>query len=294
VPVKSLIIDPATGLLAEVTNKLDPSGHRLKVDALLVGFDPNGNLVAIQFDEFGRLIAAPPSASSTNAGFALGDVNTSATGLVIVRRTTYTEPSSVALRSVKSSSALDTAAGTGARTIKITYYTAAFAGPFTEDITLNGTTAVDADSDIYYVDEIRTLTAGSGGTNAGTITLYAAAGGLGAVIGTIGVGDGQTFWCHRYVPVGKTAHITAQWAGHNGTVVGSGGTFLVKSKQLNVSGSVWNQISDSFRLYGQSSSVQRNYGTPLRVVGPAIVATYTNPETSSTINYRASFDFYMD
>jgi len=292
--VKSHIEGPSNGLIAEVRDVLDAI-KRLAVEALQAGLTSDGQLVAIQVDAGGRVVTAPISGGSNIAGFALGDITTSALGTYAVRRTTYTEQTSNAQRSFKSSSASDAAAGTGARTLSFTYYTAAFLGPFTETLTLNGTTPVNTiNTDICYIDQIKVLTAGSGGSNAGTITMNAAAGGLGAVIGTVGIGDNQTYWCHRYVPIGKTAHVTAQWAGHNGTVVGSGSTFIVRARRLNISGAVETQISDSFRLYGQSSSVQRNYGTALEVVGPAIILTYAIPETSSSVNYRASFDFYMD
>jgi hypothetical protein len=237
--------------------------------------------------------SAPPSA--TLVGFARGDVTTVSIVLTAVRRTVYTEQASDAQRSVVSTSAADAAANTGAWTLKIIYLDSTGAGPFTETVTLNGTTAVNTvATNICFIEKLEVMTAGSGEANAGTINLKAAAGGGGVTIWSIGIGDNETFGCQHYIPTGKTAHITAQWAGHNGTTVGSGATFTIRARQIGVANTVEKVISDSFRLYGQSSSVQRNYGSAILVSGPARILTYVLPETSTSVNYRASFDLYED
>jgi hypothetical protein len=128
--------------------------------------------------------------------------------LIKMEATTYTEPAAQAQRSFSSASASDTAAGTGARTIRFTYFDNVGAGPFTEDVILNGTTAVNTvASDIRFVEKIFVLTAGSSGANAGVITMFNATGGGGGTLGTIGtaniltgVGDNQTLWAHHYTP----------------------------------------------------------------------------------------------
>jgi hypothetical protein len=250
--------------------------------------------VTLASDQTSITVTTVP-ASAAAAGFAMGDILTSALGTYAVRRGTYNEQSSNAQRSIASSNANDTAAGTGARTVTITYYTATFTGPFTETLTLNGTTAVNTvATDICYIEDIEVATVGSTGSNVGILTLYVSTGGAGGTLATVTATSNQAHFCHHYVPTGKTAHITSQWAGHNGTAAGSGATFIIRAKSLNVANAAEVQISDTFRLYGQSSSVQRNYGTPIRVAGPARLVTYVLPESTSSINYRASFDFYED
>lgn len=72
---------------------------------------------------------------------------------------------------VFSGSANDTSAGTGARTVRITgLKTSSSAAYETEDLTLNGTTAVTSSSTWYRVNRMVVLTAGSGGQNAGILT----------------------------------------------------------------------------------------------------------------------------
>lgn len=69
---------------------------------------------------------------------------------------------------VSSSSANDTAAGTGARTVRVSGVNASFVR-VTEDVTMNGTTAVALVKSYMTIDSMIVLTAGSGLTNAGNI-----------------------------------------------------------------------------------------------------------------------------
>lgn len=71
--------------------------------------------------------------------------------------------------SVLSSSASDTAAGTGSRTVRITGLDSNYVLT-TEIITLNGTTPVASVNTYRRVHSMTCLTAGSGGVNAGSIT----------------------------------------------------------------------------------------------------------------------------
>lgn len=71
---------------------------------------------------------------------------------------------------VVSASAADTAAGTGLRTLRMVG-TDADGNLQTEDITLNGTSAVTSVKQWYRMNRAFGLTAGSGGVNAGEITI---------------------------------------------------------------------------------------------------------------------------
>ncbi len=70
---------------------------------------------------------------------------------------------------VVSTSSLDTSAGTGARTVRIFGLNSAYE-PITEDITLNGTTAVTTVNSYWRQSRAVVLTAGSTGSNQGTIS----------------------------------------------------------------------------------------------------------------------------
>lgn len=278
------------------------SSHRVELDinaendaelvkSIMMGKTPTGIYRNMNVDETGTQIVN--TVSGFNAAFSVGFVSTSALTQVACRATTFVEQTTNAQRSVSSANVNDTAAGTGARTIRITYYDAAFTGPYTVDLTLNGTTAVNTGvTNICYVEKMEVLTAGSSGSNTGIITLFAATAAGGGAIGTIAALANQTFWTHHYIPTGKTGVITGFIGSHSNTVVGGGGMFVLKAKSLNVANSVERQVSDFLRVYGQASSSPRNYQSPIKVVGPARVLAYVTPETTSASIYRAAFDFF--
>lgn len=233
------------------------------------------------------------SPSNAYGSFVFGDVTTVALTLAPIRRTPYIEQTTNAQRSIASLSALDTSAGTGARQVKIYYCTAAMACGLTETVTLNGLLYVNTVSTtISYIEKMEVVSVGSTGSNAGIITLKAAITGGGVTIGTIAATDNQTFWAHHYIDAAKTCNITGFSNSHSGTTVGSGGVFILKSKNTTSATAVELQISDFNRLYGQDSANPRSYGSPIKVVGPSRLIIYVTPETSSSTIYRGALDFY--
>jgi hypothetical protein len=262
------------------------------VNGTMVGKDIAGNFTFLKTDLTGGLVTT--ALTGFGADFSFGDVTLAAIAQAFVRRTVYTEQTTNAQRSIASASANDTAAGTGARTVIIEYLDQTGAGPFTETVTLNGTTYVNTvATNIAFVEHIDVITAGSTLSNVGILTLKAATAGGGATIGTINATDNQTFWAHHYVPTGKEMNITGVAVSHNGTTVGSGGVFVVKSTVIGVTNAAIRQVTDFIRLYGQSSTFSRTYTSPVKVLGPAKVFLFVTPETSSSTVYRGSMDFFQ-
>jgi hypothetical protein len=223
----------------------------------------------------------------------MGYVTTSALTKVPVNATTYTEMTANGQRSIASSSANDTAAGTGARKVIITYLDVTGAGPYTEEVTLNGTSYVNTvATNICFIESIIVSSVGSGGVNAGTLTLKQNITGGGTTIVTITIGDKRTFMSKHYVPTGLYTYLTGLSACHNGTTVGSGAVFVIEALTLNVADAPSIQISDFVRLYGQSSIITRLWGSPVRIPGPARIQVYATPESTSTLIYRTALDFY--
>jgi hypothetical protein len=248
-------------------------------------------------DTQGRIIIAPTS-SGTAYGFRDGRTASSAATPAPCRQTAYTEPTSAGQRSIASASANDTAAGTGARTVKITYYKntgGTVTGPFYETLTLNGTTGVNtAASDIYYIEDMTVLTVGSGGTNAGIITLYTQINKGGTAIGTVAASTGHTEWAHHYVPSGKTCSITGVYLALAGGGSTSGGV-LLKALDLGTANAFDNPISEYVRSAIPSSATNmRSYNSPIRVVGPARIVLWISPDGTNSLTWYASFDFYEE
>lgn len=79
-------------------------------------------------------------------------------------------PAAAAAASIVSASTADAAAGTGARTVLVTGLDANYLD-VTETVTLNGTTPVNLSAQLLRCNRIEVITAGSGRTNAGDITL---------------------------------------------------------------------------------------------------------------------------
>lgn len=257
----------------------------------LVGGTNGTNIIPLAVDSLGRLITT--ALTGFNSGFSSGYVGTAALTEVPVNATAYTEQSSNAQRSIVSASANDTAAGTGAHTVALTYYTVTGAGPFTETITMNGTTAVNTvSSTICFIEKLEVMTAGSGLVNAGIISIKAAAAGAGVTVASMLAGDSKTFYAHHYVPVGKSINITGLSCSHSGTTVGSGAVFKIFARTVGVANAANRFVSDIVRLYGQSSTFSRVYQSPINVPGPAFVFVRVTPESASSFQYRASIDFF--
>jgi hypothetical protein len=269
------------------------SGSNASNPLMIAGSDGNKSLTML-VDSLGRIITAPAgSSTSVTSSLETGYVATAATTRVAVRATTLTEQTTNAQRSLVSSVAADASAGTGARTVLIRYYDQNLNGPYSETITMNGTTAVNTvGTDICYIEEIRVLTVGSGGSNAGVISVKAATGGGGVTICSIAVNDNRLFHAMHYVPVGKVTYITGISVSHNGTTVGSGGVFTINARSILTANSADVQISDYIRQYGQASNTFRTWGTAIQVIGPARIQVYVTPESSTSLVYRAALDLY--
>lgn len=113
---------------------------------------------------------------------------------------------------VLSSSANDTSAGTGARTIVINGLDINYV-PVTQTITLNGVTPVAVPTQLFRINSSLITSAGSGKVNAGDITIRDAGGGT--TRGILPVGYGMTRQAVYTVPAGFTLQIISSFFGFN-------------------------------------------------------------------------------
>lgn len=253
------------------------------------GVDSTGIFRAVLTDAQGRIITAP-AASSTTYGEAFGDIALRATSVNLIVRTPYTEQASNAQRSVVSTSTSDVnSTGTGAWKVTITYYDQSYNGPFTETVTLNGTTAVNTvGTNICFIEKIVVSAVGSGGVTVGTINLQSTTAGGGTTIWSIQAGDNQTFGAHHYTAPGKTTYITAMGFSING----GGGSFFIKSK-VSGSNAPEIQITEMGRQSSQAATTERSYvNIAIPVAGPARINMYVLPDATTALTYHGSFDFY--
>jgi hypothetical protein len=123
---------------------------------------------------------------------------------------TVPHPAAASVLKISSSSADDTAAGTGARTV----YIGGVDGNFDEigeTVTLDGQTAVNTVNSYRYVNQFYVASLGSGTSNVGTInagTGTVTAGVPAVLYDLIAVGYNQRTTAHYCVPAGYTGYIT--------------------------------------------------------------------------------------
>lgn len=284
-----------------VPDTVTPSYSQAQNDAdktdFVNNYLPTANARVTRTDRFGNPIATDsklaiamgivPGASGATVN---GYVATSATTTVAVRASSYVSGSANAQRSISSANVNDTSAGTGARTVKVTYYDNAMAGPFTETITLNGTTAVNTVSTtIRFIERVEVMTCGSGGGNAGTITLFLSTAGAGGTMAVVNTGDNQTFWAQHYVAAGKTCYVIGLRAGAN---VANGAVQLQAAGNPTSTTTPAKNITGALR-HGSANQVHAalTWDPPLAVVGPNLLTITERPDVATASTALASFDY---
>jgi hypothetical protein len=120
-------------------------------------------------------------------------------------------PAAPTIMKISSSSADDTSAGTGARTVYILGINGT-GGYVSETVTLSGQTAVNTVHEYDAIETMSVASVGSGGVNAGTI--YAGTGTVTAgvpatVYSAMGIGDNLSLVGHWTCPTGYTGYLTA-------------------------------------------------------------------------------------
>lgn len=229
--------------------------------------------------------------TTSTPGISPGYITTTAKTNVPVRATTYTEQSTNFTGSISSSSTNDSSAGTGARTVTIYYVDQTGATAGSETVTLNGTTAVNLSiTTKCFIEKMVVATVGSGGSNAGTITLYTGSAGMaGTVVGSIAIGDNKTFWAHHYVVTGKTCNVTDMTGSNNSTTVQS--TFSIQAVSIPVAGLPSLQVSD-WIVADNTFQLQRTYSSVIKVAGPARLVLFVAPNGVTSVESMGSFDYY--
>lgn len=118
---------------------------------------------------------------------------------------TYAFATDLAVLNVVSTSANDAGAGTGAQTVFVEGLDDQY-NPVSETITLNGLTPVPTANKYFRVNSAKVVTAGSGGSAAGTITFTHQGTGT-PVLAQINIGNNITLSSIYTVPAGKTAFV---------------------------------------------------------------------------------------
>ncbi len=250
-------IDTNTDALVGVDNTLDnnPANDNasLVTQAVIMGKNPNGDFINARTNAAGALSASDfllgvaggdfPGYSIVNIYGANEDIDTGSGEDVWDAGGFYTgQPTHSAgaeAIEVLSSSANDTSAGTGARTVRVYGLDANF-DIQTQDVTLNGVTPVDTAGTFKRCFRIEVLTAGALGANAGTITARHTTT-VANVFATIPIGDNISHVGAYTVPNNTTLYLFD----YDLTLVrvGSQAVYGSSSLRLREEGSVYKNVT---------------------------------------------------
>ncbi len=229
---------------------------------------------------------------------AIGKFVSNPTVFTALLNTAYNEPTGSIQRSVSSTSVNDTLAGTGARTVKITYYDNLMNGPFFETIALSGTTANNTVNAMRFIEKMEVMTAGTVGGLSGTLTLFNGTNGAGGTLAQMGGSSGgqidnTTLWAHHYVAVGRTAYIE-WWNTRTDQGVAAPVADVVVQRLMSRDPTVANSPLKQLTTENTATSIgglvfDVTYPVPIKVVGPARIVAYGLSRGGISTNVSTSF-----
>lgn len=198
----------------------------------------------------------------------------------------WVPPTAARIHQIASSSANDTSAGTGARSVRLEGLDADNL-EITEDVTLNGTTNVATTKEFLRINNMFLLSAGSGKTNAGDIT--ATADTDSTVTQRIAAGDSTSHSAFFSIPADDKAFIVAGFATiHRPTTTSSA---MVEFALMVESGGVLLNAQRIALTATGASAINYLYRLPKVVVGPADIRIDVTYSTDSNVNCSAGLDF---
>jgi hypothetical protein len=205
-----------------------------------------------------------------------------------IRAAVYLPQATDGQRSVKSSSALDTAAGSGCRTVVINYLNSAMVLK-QDTVVLNGLTAVNTNAtDIRFIENMVCGTTGADVSNDGNIQLFTGLAGAGSVMAQMNTFDSATFYDHHYVPIGVTCYVLGVTSG---ATLGTGRGLLIRTGDPRATNLPLLQIGD-IALHLTGASIDHNYDVPIVVPGPDLIIGREFPIAAVALNTAyGSFDY---
>jgi len=175
---------------------------------------------------------------------------------------------------ILSSSTADDTGGTGAITVKVEGLDSNY-NDINETVTLDGTTAVDLSLTYLRINRMTTVTAGSGNSNAGTITLRLDGAGVSQSIMEIGANRSQDGVFT--VPNTKTAFILATYVS-----IGKGNDIIMKIYRTSEGGVPIERI----QLQPYQNNFYLTFPIPIKIVAKTdteFTASSTNANTAVTV-----------
>lgn len=198
---------------------------------------------------------------------------------------TWVAPTTARVHALVSSDAADTAAGTGARTLSVNGLNGSYVDT-TETVTLNGVTPVNTVNSYTIIHRMIVLTAGSGATNAGTLTATAATDAT--VTAAIIIGKAQTQLAIYQIPAGYTGYLTM----FSGSIDGGAGTNVDLELFAKPFGGIFNLKGTIALSIAATSLGSRMYPVPLKFTEKTILKLRATSDTNNA-NVVGNFDLYL-
>lgn len=198
---------------------------------------------------------------------------------------TWVAPTAARVHNLASTSANDTAAGTGARTLTVNGLNGSYVDT-TETITLNGVANVATANSYVIIHRMIVQTAGSVESNVGTITATAVTDGT--ISAAIVIGKNQTQVAIYQIPAGYTGYLSQYYGGFQG---GAGAACFIELFGKAFGGVYALKGTLTLRVDGSSFDV-RSYKSPLKFTEKSIIKlTATSDAVNS--NVVGAFDLIL-
>lgn len=204
----------------------------------------------------------------------------------------WVAPTQARVHAIASTSVNDTAAGTGARTVRVIGLPGWDREEVSEIVEMNGTGSVNTVNSYVIIYRMQVVTAGTGGYNDGDITATAATDGT--VTAQITAGFGQTLMAIFGIPSSKRIVLT-QWhasiARQNITTAADISLLVNPAPDVNLD--LFN-IRQTFSTNATgTSSAEHTFTPPVAIPGPAIILMQVEGVSSLNSDISGGFDGYV-
>ena len=180
----------------------------------------------------------------------------------------------------------------GARTIRIYGLTDWDSAETSQDITLNGTTAVSTVTAYVIIHRMKVLTSGASGPNTGIIKATAAAAGT-KVTAEIRIGVGQTLMAIYGVPSTQTLYLTSIYGGVLRSVATAAGDLtLAWCFDVENQPAVFQAKHRTSMNKDGSTRIQHIYDPPNAFAGPGILKLQATA-SANDVTVTGGFDAYL-
>lgn len=199
-------------------------------------------------------------------------------------------PTTARVHSIASSSASDTSAGVGARTVQVYGLTSWDTAETSEVITMNGTTGVNTTNSYVIIHRMKVLTKGATDINVGRITATAATDAT--VTAYIEPSQGQTEMAIYGVPSTQKAYMTMLYASINRANAGSVDIELLVNPEPDTELTNF-QVKTTLAIHSTGSTFMERIFSPYPCyAGPCIIKV-AGSGSANNLDVSAGFDLYL-